>query len=122
MKLNNGYDDIPISDRVLSTLPYLLPIADGINYGRFLAFYFPQVAAPVYALLNPFLAIYKSSPFASLGIYLALIYIGRSNAVSRFGKIPVSHMAGSVSCVSLTHGVAPYDCSKCGSTFSRASS
>lgn len=52
---------------------------------RFLAFYFPQVAAPVYSFLGPFLAVYKSSPFASLAIYLALIYVGRTNAVSRFG-------------------------------------
>jgi hypothetical protein len=86
MRLNNRYDDVPVSDRVLSCLPYLLPIADGINYGRFLAFYFPEVASPIYAVLNPFLAIYKSSPFVSLGIYLALIYVGRTNAVSRFGE------------------------------------
>lgn len=55
---------------------------------RFLAFYFPQVAAPVYSFLGPFLAVYKSSPFASLAIYLALIYVGRTNAVSRFGTWP----------------------------------
>lgn len=34
MRLSPRSEEVPISDRVLSCIPYLLPIADGINYGR----------------------------------------------------------------------------------------
>jgi hypothetical protein len=109
-------DAPPWEDRVLSLSPYLLPILDGVNYGRFLFAYFPavsqsrgssklswgplvhsclddgvgrQVAAPIYAVLNPFLAVYKSSPFASLAIYLALVFIGRSTSLSRYVRFNI---------------------------------
>lgn len=37
MRLNNGRsdDDVPVGDRVLASLPYLLPIADGIGYSKY---------------------------------------------------------------------------------------
>lgn len=35
MRLSPRSEEVPISDRVLSCIPYLLPIADGINYGRY---------------------------------------------------------------------------------------
>lgn len=31
---NNRNDEAPVGDRVLSALPYLLPVADGINYSK----------------------------------------------------------------------------------------
>jgi hypothetical protein len=36
MRLNGGRnDDVPIGDRLLSAAPYLLPIADGIGYSKY---------------------------------------------------------------------------------------
>lgn len=31
---NNRNDEVPVGDRLLSALPYLLPIADGIGYSK----------------------------------------------------------------------------------------
>lgn len=73
MRLNPQYDDVSIPDRIISASSYLLPVLDGINYGRFLFFYFPQVAAPILTVLSPILAVYKSSPFVSFGVYLGLV-------------------------------------------------
>jgi hypothetical protein len=70
-------EETPVGDRLLSAAPYILPIADGINYSKFLAFYFPEVFTPIYALLDPFLAVYKASPFINLAVYLLIVWIGR---------------------------------------------
>ena len=34
MRLNQRDDDVPIVDKVLSAAPYVLPIMDGLSYGR----------------------------------------------------------------------------------------
>lgn len=35
MRLNDRNDEVPVGDRVLSALPYMLPVADGINYSKY---------------------------------------------------------------------------------------
>lgn len=71
------YEEAPVGDRLLSAAPYILPIADGIGYSKFLAFYFPDVFNPIYAALDPFLAVYKASPFINLAVYLLIVWVGR---------------------------------------------
>lgn len=86
MRLNaNQNDESPsLFERAFSAMPYMLPVLDSVNYSKFLAFYAPQFFNPVYAALDPLLAVYKSSPFINLAIYLLIVWVGRQPALSRF--------------------------------------
>ena len=65
---NNGSPGVP--DRVVGALPYLLPLFDGLRYGKFLFVQFP-VLASVIAPLNPLIQLYFSVPFASLAVFFS---------------------------------------------------
>lgn len=56
---NNNKD---LGDRVVATLPYLLPLLDGIPYGKFILFQYPFVARAL-APLAPLAMVYNSVPF-----------------------------------------------------------
>ncbi|GAB4819498.1 hypothetical protein N2152v2_006544 [Parachlorella kessleri] len=63
-----------ISDRVVGALPYLIPLFDGLRYGRFFLVQFPAVA-DVLAPLNPLIRLYYGFPFAGLIVFFA-VYLG----------------------------------------------
>ena len=56
-------NDTTIPDRVISGLPYLLPLFDGLRYGKFLFVQYP-VMAKIISPLNPLIQVYFSVPFA----------------------------------------------------------
>lgn len=58
---NSGRPDIP--DRVIGALPYLLPLFDGLRYGKFLFIQFP-VLANILLPFDPLIRLYFSVPFA----------------------------------------------------------
>jgi hypothetical protein len=62
----------------------VLPVLDGIMYGRYFLSYVPDLAEPLLEVLGPILSVYKSSPFVSLAVYLGAVYIGRRPDLSRF--------------------------------------
>jgi len=68
---NSGSPGVP--ERVVGALPYLLPLFDGLRYGKFLFIQFP-VFANVIAPLNPLIQLYFSVPFAGLAAFFA-VYI-----------------------------------------------
>jgi hypothetical protein len=72
-----------VSDRIFASLPYLLPLVDGLMFGRFLFQQFP-VLQLLFIPLAPLMQIY-SLPFASLVIFFAL-YLGvvRNEDISHF--------------------------------------
>ncbi len=72
-----------VSDRIFASLPYLLPLIDGLAFGRFLFQQFP-VLQLLLIPLAPLMQIY-SLPFASLVIFFAL-YLGvvRNENISHF--------------------------------------
>ncbi|XZN93151.1 MAG: Tic20 family protein [Microcoleus sp.] len=72
-----------VSDRIFASLPYLLPLVDGLMFGRFLFQQFP-VLQVLFIPLAPLMQIY-SLPFASLVIFFAL-YLGvvRNENISHF--------------------------------------
>ncbi len=72
-----------VSDRIFASLPYLLPLVDGLMFGRFLFQQFP-VLQLLLIPLDPLMQIY-SLPFASLVIFFAL-YLGvvRNENISHF--------------------------------------
>jgi len=72
-----------VPDRIFACLPYLLPLIDGLAFGRFLFTQFP-VLQLLLIPLSPLMQIY-SLPFASLVIFFAL-YLGvvRNENISHF--------------------------------------
>lgn len=66
-----------VSDRVIAALPYLVPLLDGLRYGRFFFMQNPSIAQVVLLPLEPLIRIYTTVPYASLiaffGIYLGII-------------------------------------------------
>ena len=62
-----------IGDRIIASVPYLLPLLDGLRYGRFFFQEFPQVL-PLIAPLQPLIKAYYTLPFASLVVFFALYY------------------------------------------------
>lgn len=58
-------------NRVVSSVPYLLPLFDSLRYGRFLMLQIPLISQ-VLAPLNPLIQLYFTVPFASLATFFAI--------------------------------------------------
>lgn len=61
-----------VPDRIFACLPYLLPLMEGMSFGRFLFQQFP-VLQFAFIPLFPILQIYASIPFAGLIIFIVLL-------------------------------------------------
>ncbi|MEG4208462.1 Tic20 family protein [Microcoleus sp. S13_B4] len=72
-----------VPDRIFASLPYLLPLVEGLAFGRFLFTQFP-VLQLLLIPLAPLMQLYRL-PFASLIIFFAL-YLGvvRNENISHF--------------------------------------
>ncbi|DBB11553.1 TPA: hypothetical protein ACH3X3_006949 [Trebouxia sp. C0006] len=73
-----AYNQKPdIADRVVASVPYLIPLCDGLRYGKFFFAQFPQFAR-LLAPLNPLVSLYFGVPFASFAVFFA-VYLGIIN-------------------------------------------
>lgn len=73
-----------VSDRIFASLPYLLPLINGLLFGSFLFRQFPALQV-IFVPLIPVLAIYSSVPFASLIVFFALyLLVVRNERISHF--------------------------------------
>jgi len=71
--------------RVVSCLPYILPLLDSLAYGRFLFQKMPMMGALFMTPLAPFIAISQSFPMASFVAFLGLfLFVVRNKAIPRF--------------------------------------
>eukprot|EP01025_Chloroclados_australasicus_P017451 TRINITY_DN18910_c0_g1_i2.p2 TRINITY_DN18910_c0_g1~~TRINITY_DN18910_c0_g1_i2.p2 ORF type:complete len:230 (-),score=9.40 TRINITY_DN18910_c0_g1_i2:355-1014(-) len=78
IQTQNQYGSTPrVPERVIAALPYLLPLLDGIRYGRFLFMQYP-VFAKLLAPLTPLIEFYYGFPLGSLIIFFGL-YLGIVN-------------------------------------------
>lgn len=75
---------VPIPDRIVALLPYLVPLLDGLRYSRFFFSQFPQ-AIVLLTPLQPIASMYFRIPFAGLISFFA-IYMGmaENRTLSRF--------------------------------------
>jgi len=72
------------SDRIFASLPYLLPLIEGVVFGSYLFRQFPAVGL-VFLPLIPLVQIYNSIPFAGLIIFFALfLLVIRNQNISHF--------------------------------------
>ncbi len=80
----NWRNSLTISDRILGSLAYLLPMIDVVNYGRFVFQEIPFLTI-IYLPLMPLLKIYRDIPFAGIIIFF-LLFLGvvRNPQISHF--------------------------------------
>jgi len=71
------------SDKVLSVLPYLLPLMDGLQYGRFLLGAEGAEANPFVAILAVLYTLYRAIPFSGFIAYLGLNFLGDNPKINR---------------------------------------
>ena len=75
---------VTVSDRIFASLPYLLPLVEGLVFGSFLFRQFPALQV-VFVPLLPVLVFYGSIPFAGLIIFFALfLLVVRNEKISHF--------------------------------------
>ncbi|MDJ0517695.1 MAG: hypothetical protein F6K22_32505 [Okeania sp. SIO2F4] len=73
-----------VQDRIFACLPYLLPLLDGLVYGRYLFQQFPPLKL-ILIPLAPLLQIYRGIPFLGLIVFFALfLLVVRNNNISHF--------------------------------------
>lgn len=73
-----------VSERIFASLPYVLPLIDGLGFGKYLFEQFPAIQL-LFLPLVPVLQIYGAIPFAGLIIFFALfLLVVRNEKISRF--------------------------------------
>lgn len=73
-----------VPDRIFACLPYVLPLVEGVGFGRYLFRDFPFLNLLLIPL-SPVLAIYSSVPFISLIIFFALLFlVVRNEKINHF--------------------------------------
>ncbi|GAB0498030.1 hypothetical protein MMPV_009369 [Pyropia vietnamensis] len=78
-------DTVPVLERIGASAPYLLPLLDGLVFGRFVFERAPTVAALVLPALGPLFRAYRGVPFFAFGIFFALyLLVVRNTGFSRF--------------------------------------
>ena len=70
-------------DRLLSCLPYLLPLLEGDRYGRYLFRAFPPLGVADAVLLGPFHLVYEAIPFSGLILFFGLTILSRNADIPR---------------------------------------
>lgn len=79
----NKNDNMSVTDRALSCLPYLLPLVDGDRYGRVLFSLVPTLGAIDSILLGPFNALFSAIPFLQLICFFGFTILARKPEISR---------------------------------------
>ncbi len=71
-------------DRIFACLPYLLPLIEGLAFGRFIFEQFPAVTILLVPLF-PIIQLYQSIPFAGLIIFFVLLLaVVRNESINHF--------------------------------------
>ncbi|MCT7956800.1 Tic20 family protein [Laspinema palackyanum] len=74
----------PVTDRIFASLPYLLPLIVGVEFGMFLFKEFPFLQVFLTPLL-PLRALYYSNQWMGLIIFFVLLFaVVRNDNISRF--------------------------------------
>lgn len=76
---------VPVQDRALSILPYLVPLLDSLSFGLYVFQKVPIAGSLVLGPLYPIYQIYRGIPFLAFGVFLVLyVFVVRNTNVSRF--------------------------------------
>jgi hypothetical protein len=72
-----------MSDKVVSVLPYLFPLMDGLQYGRFLLGSDDAGANPFVVILAVLYSLYRSIPFSGFVAFFALNILSGNPSINR---------------------------------------
>ncbi|AFY56628.1 hypothetical protein Riv7116_4197 [Rivularia sp. PCC 7116] len=73
-----------VKDRIFASLPYLLPLVEGLAFGSFLLNQFPALRV-IFIPILPVIAIYNGIPFAGLIVFFALfMLVVRNEKIAHF--------------------------------------
>lgn len=76
---------VPPQDRVLSILPYVIPLLDSLSFGKYVFQKVPLLTQVLLVPLLPLYNIYRGVPFLAFGVFLLLfVTVVRNINVSRF--------------------------------------
>ncbi|CAM9610628.1 unnamed protein product [Choristocarpus tenellus] len=76
-------NEVPVGSRILGTLPYLLPVLDGLDNGKYLFKLFPGLRDTMYTMLMPGIALWEHIPFLPLVVFILLTIFARQPGVPR---------------------------------------
>ena len=72
------YEPGPYPYKLLACLPYLVPIADSFDLGKYMFEAYPQTLAVYNTLFGPIAGIYNGVPFLPFAVFFLLSYIARA--------------------------------------------
>lgn len=85
MQGRGGSSPAPPGERVISILPYLIPLLDSLSFGRHVFSKVPLVAQLLLPPLLPLYSIYRGIPLVAFGIFLVLyLFVVRNTNISRY--------------------------------------
>ena len=79
----------PLPDRILSCFPYLLPLADGCSFGRYIYERVPPLGVLERATLQPLSDLFQSIPFSSLIVFVAFSFAARQPGLPRYVRFNI---------------------------------
>jgi len=80
---NSGGDDMDFSDRILSCAPYVLPIVDGVEFGKYIFMRIPVLGVVEKLTLGGMVNIFDKVPFSQLILFVALSFASRNPEIPR---------------------------------------
>jgi hypothetical protein len=75
------------TDKIVSSLPYLLPLLDGLQFGRF--FLAENSNNPVVGILGLLYTVYRSIPLGGLLAYLALNFLSSNLSINKLVRFNI---------------------------------
>ncbi|GMH50036.1 hypothetical protein TrRE_jg7819 [Triparma retinervis] len=81
---NPGGEEAPLEERLLACFPYLLPLADGAEFGKFIYQRLPVLGTLERATVQPLVNVFHAVPFSSLIIFIGFSFAARQPSLSRF--------------------------------------
>ncbi|XP_057470408.1 protein TIC 20-II, chloroplastic [Actinidia eriantha] len=84
--ISMSYNPTPAADRLISAASYLLPLFNGLQYGRFLFSQYLFLAV-AFEPIFPLLSLYRSIPYGSFVAFFALyLAVARNPRLSRYAR------------------------------------
>lgn len=79
-------DEVPLAERALACLPYVLPLCDALPFGKYVITEFPALALALLPLapFAPLMAIVNAVPFGEFILFIVLTTSSRNPSFSRF--------------------------------------
>jgi len=83
LHMSSGDDEMDIPDRILACAPYVLPMVDGVEFGKYIFMRIPALGLVEKLTLGGLVNIFDKVPFSQLIIFIALSFASRNPEIPR---------------------------------------